>query len=287
MTTLTAPITPAHRAARPVPRPQLVRAFATLSRRRLALSAATPREVLVPLLTPILFALVIAPAIAKMSGGSPGGIDYKTFVAVGTVGLLVPLSCTFAGIGVIVDRESGARRDLIAAPIPRSLLVLGNLAVALAVSGLQVGALLLATLLSGAHFAASATGVVWFVTTTVLFAAGSYAVAETLAHRMRTQEEFVGAAPALALLPWFFAGSLFPLAALPAGLAGVAKVFPLTHALAVMRYGLVDPRGQGLHDIWGMSNTTIEAPLSMAVVASFAVGMTAIAIRVFARAAVR
>jgi hypothetical protein len=64
-------------------------------------------------------------------------------------------------------------------------------------------------------------------------------------------------------------------------------VFPLTHALAVMRYGLVDPRGQGLHDIWGMSNTTVEALLSMAVVAVFAVGMTAIAIRVFARAAVR
>src|SRR5881392_3763170 len=39
-------------------------AFVTLARRRFALSAHTPREIVVPLLTPILFADVIAPALA-------------------------------------------------------------------------------------------------------------------------------------------------------------------------------------------------------------------------------
>src|SRR5262249_50075929 len=63
---------------------------------------------------------------------------------VGTVGLLIPLTCTFAGIGVIVDRAGGARRELLAAPIPRSLIVLGNMAVAIAISVLQITALILA-----------------------------------------------------------------------------------------------------------------------------------------------
>src|SRR2546429_9183894 len=94
-------------------------AFATLARRRLSLSAHTPREILVPLLTPILFADVIAPALAK-SMSSNGGVDYLTFVAVGTIGLLVPLSCVLGGIGMIVHRESGAPRDLLAAPVSRS-----------------------------------------------------------------------------------------------------------------------------------------------------------------------
>src|SRR5947208_1442568 len=84
-------------------------ALMTFARRRFALSARTPREIVVPLLTPILFALVIAPALATMVS-SANGLDYKTYVAVGTVGLLVPLSCMFAGIGVIVDREQRARR---------------------------------------------------------------------------------------------------------------------------------------------------------------------------------
>lgn len=73
---------------------------------------------------------------------------------------------------------------------------------------------------------------------------------------------------------------------LPAGLTVVAKVFPLTHALALMRYGLVDPNGTGLHDIWNMSNTTLEAGLSLAVVAGFAAALTAIAVRAFKRSAV-
>jgi hypothetical protein len=54
-----------------------------------------------------------------------------------------------------------------------------------------------------------------------------------------------------------------------------------------MRYGLVDRSGTGLHDIWNMSNTTVEAALSLAVVAVFAALLTAVSIRVFTRRAVQ
>ena len=262
-------------------------ALATLARRRLALSARTPREVIVPLINPVLFAVVLAPALAAIAGTRHNGIDYMSFVAVGTVGLLVPISCMFAGIGVVVDRESGARRDLLAAPIARPLIVLGNMAVALLVSGLQLAVLMLAVRARGAQFTLSASGVAWFTGGSVLLAITMYAMAEILANRVHSQEEYVGAVPAIAILPYFFAGSLFPLGALPAGLAAFAKVLPLTHVLALARYGLVDRRGAGLRDIWNMSNTTEMAALSLAVVAVFAVGLTALAMRVFSRAAVR
>src|SRR5947199_4009256 len=91
--------------------------LATLTKRRFALSARTPREIIVPLMTPILFSVVIAPALAKVTGAIRG-IDYMSFVAIGTVGLLVPINCMFAGVALIVDRESGARRALLAAPFP-------------------------------------------------------------------------------------------------------------------------------------------------------------------------
>ena len=67
---------------------------------------------------------------------------------------------------------------------------------------------------------------------------------------------------------WFLAGSLFPIQASPGFLAGFAKVLPLTHALALMRYGLLDRHATGLHDIWGMTNATGMATLSLAVVAA-------------------
>jgi ABC-2 type transport system permease protein len=237
-------------------------------------------------MTPILFSVVIAPALAKVTG-AVRGLDYMSFVAIGTVGLLVPISCMFAGIGVIVDRESGARRDLLAAPVPRSLIVFGNLAVALFVSALQVAAVIGAAVLRGAQFHASATGAAWFAAAAVALAVTMYGGAEALANRIPKQEEYVGLVPAVAIVPWFFAGSLFPIVALPGWLAGFAKVLPLTHALALMRYGMLDTKGAGLHDIWGMSNPTAMAFLSLAVVAGYAVLLLSLSVRVFSHAAVK
>ena len=262
-------------------------ALSTLARRRFELPARTPRQILVPLLTPIFFALIEAPALQSALGGLGTHVDYTTFVAVGTVGLLVPLTTIFAGLSVIVDRDSGAQPELLAAPVPRSLLVLGNLIVALGLSALQVAVLIGAATAYGDDFQASATGLLWFVGAAALFAAFMYAVAETLASRIPKQEEYIGATPAVAILPWFFAGALFPISALPGALTAFAKVLPLTHALALMRYGLLGDGGSSLHDIWGMGSTTGEAFLSLAVVGLFAAAFTALAIRVFTRAALR
>ena len=286
MTTVTAPAAGTRLAVLPPERrTSRLAAFATLSRRRFALSAHTPREILVPLLTPILFADVIAPALAKSMTRT--GVDYLSFVAVGTIGLLVPLSCVLGGIGMIVDRESGAQRDLLAAPVPRSMMLLGNLSVAVAIAGFQVVALIAAAVARGATFSTAASGMAWAAAAVVGIAVAMHGVAEILAARLEKQEEYVGAAPPLALVPWFFAGSFFPISAMPAGLTAFAKVLPLTHALAVMRYGLVDHRGTALRDIWGMQSTAAMAFLSMAVVAAFAALTLVVSNRVFTRSAIR
>jgi ABC-2 type transport system permease protein len=274
-------------AVRAPQRPRVASALATLARRRFALTARNPRQIAVPLLTPILFAVVIAPALKAALGGLRTNIDYTAFVSVGTVGLLVPLATTFAGLSVIVDRDSGAQRELLAAPVPRALLVLGNLAVVLLLCAFQVVVLVAVAALRGADFHASVSGAAWFAAAAVLFAGLMYGIAETLASRIARQEEYIGATPVIAILPWFFAGALFPIGALPGALTAFAKLLPLTHAMALMRYGLADPRGTGLHDIWGMSNTTAEAWLSLAVVVAFAALLLVVAVRAFTRAAVR
>jgi len=281
-TTLTAPLTD-----RIGTRGNRVPALATLTRRRFALTARTPRELFVPLLTPILFAVVIAPALGRTIGSFQPGIDYMTFVAIATAGLLVPLNTMFSGIGVIVDRETGARRDMLAAPIPRSLVVFGNLAVAFAITALQVVALVVAAVLRGAQFHTTPAEALWFVGGAGFLAIGMYGVAETLANRTPKVEEYIAATPAIAIVPWFFAGSLFPVKALPVGLAWFARFLPLTHALALMRYGLLDRRATGLRDIWGVHDPTVMATLSLLVMVVFAAALTVISVRTFTRAAVR
>ena len=257
--------------------------LATLARRRFRLTARTPRELVVPLLTPILFALVIAPALHEALHTDA---SYEAFVALGTVGLLIPLNTMFAGLGVIVDRETGAQRELLAAPIRRALLVLGNLVVAFAVTALQVVVLIAAAIARGIDFNASGAGVLWFVAAGALFTVGMYGAAEVLAGRVPKQEEYIARVPAIAIVPWFLAGSLFPITAMPAALTWIAKLLPLTHALAVMRYGLLGDRA-GLDHIWGMGNATAMAALSTTVLAAFALVLTVVSVRAFTRRALR
>ena len=267
-------------------RTSLVRALWTLASRRAALTAHNPRQIAVPLVGPALLALVVAPALKVATGGLHSNIDYTSFVGVGAVGLVVPLSCVFAGLSVIVDRHSGAQRELLAAPVPRGLLVLGNLLVAIGLSVLQVTVLVGLSAIRGGQFHVTATGVAWFVAAALLFTVFMYGLAETIASRVKKQEDYIGAVPAVAILPFFLAGALFPIAAMPGAMTAIAKVLPLTHALALLRYGFVDPSGKGLHDIWGMGNITVEAWLSLAVVALFAAALTAVSIRAFTRSAV-
>ena len=276
--------------AQPAAAPQQIptgRALRTIAGRRVALTAHNPRQIAVPLVGPALLALVVAPALKAATGGLNSHIDYTSFVGVGAVGLVVPLTCIFAGLSVLVDRHSGAQRELLAAPVPRAFLVLGNLIVAIALSALQVAVLIGLSAVRGGHFHITGAGVAWFVGAALLFTIFMYGLAETIASRVAKQEDYIGATPAVAVLPFFLAGALFPIAAMPGALTALAKALPLTHALALMRYGFVDPHGTGLHDIWGAHNPATEAWLSLAVVAAYALAFTAIAVRTFTRASVK
>ncbi len=262
-------------------------AVLTLARRRAMLTASNPRQIAVPLLGPALLALILAPALKKATGGLHSHIDYTSFVGVGAVGLVIPLSSVFAGLSVIVDRHTGAHRELLAAPIPRAFMVLGNLIVALGLAALQALVVVGLSALRGGVFHITAAGIAWFLGASLLFTVFMYGLAETVASHVSKEEDYVGATPVLAILPFFFAGALFPISAMPGALTAIAKVMPLTHGLALLRYGFIDPSGRGLHDIWGMHNVTAEAWLSLAVVAIYAVALTAIAIRAFERSAVK
>jgi ABC-2 type transport system permease protein len=261
-----------------------VSAITTPTFRRLALTVRTPRSLVAPLLTPVLFALVIAPALANTVASPGQRTTYMTFIALATAGLLIPLNCMFSGIGVIVDRQQGAMRELLVAPIRRSSIVFGNLMAALAITALQLAVLIGASALRGAQYETSGR-ILWFVAAALLFAVVMYGMAEILATRVPSTEEYVGVLPAIAIVPFFFGGSLFPITSLPHWLAEVAKVLPLTHALALFRYGITSTSGdQALHNIWGMHSAGAMALLSTGVVALYAMVILGVAIRLFTKA---
>jgi ABC-2 type transport system permease protein len=235
-------------------------------------------------MNPVLFSLVLAPALANTVASPAGRTAYMTFLALATVGLLIPLNALFSGIGVVVDRQQGAMRELLVAPIRRSSIVLGNLVAALAITALQIVVLIVLSAARGAIYTRG-LHVLWFVAAALIFSILMYSVAEILATRLPSAEAYTGALPVVAIVPFFFAGSLFPITALPNWLEAIAKVLPLTHALALFRYGLTPVSGaQALHNIWGMTNIPVMAGLSMGVIAAYTLLAFEGAIRLFAKA---
>jgi ABC-2 type transport system permease protein len=207
-----------------------------------------------------------------------------TFVALSTAGLLIPLNCLFSGLGVIVDRQQGAMRELLVAPIRRSSIVFGNLVAALLLTAFQVVVLIALSVARGATYTTDLR-TLWFVAAAVVFSVLVYGLAEILTVRLPSPVEYIGAVPALAIVPFFFAGSLFPITALPNWLDAVAKILPLTHALALFRYGMTGPSGvTALHNIWGLHSASTMAILSMAVLVLYALVLVNGAIRLFTKA---
>ena len=195
---------------------------------------------LVPLLTPVLFALVVAPALANAVASPAQRTTYMTYIALATAGLLIPLNCMFSGLGVVVDRQHGALRELLVAPIRRSSIVAGNLVAAIATTACRspcssrprrCGA---RTTRPDPTSCGSPERSCSSVVT--------YGLAEIMAARLPSAEAYTGGSRHR------HRAVLLRRLAVPdhvaAELAGrMAKVLPLTHALALFRYGLTPANG--------------------------------------------
>jgi ABC-2 type transport system permease protein len=251
--------------------------------RRLALNIRSPRSVAIPLLAPFLFAMVVAPALGNTLAAPGQHKTYMTFVALAAAGLLIPVNCMFAGLGVLADRQSGAMRELLVAPIRRGSIVIGNLLAALVITAVQVTVLILGATARGAQFEVG-RHILWLIIAAIAFAVFAYGLAEIFATRISNAEEYTALVPPIAIVPFFFAGTLYPITSLPTWLADVAKALPLTHAVALFRYGLTGQGAQALHNTWGSGDVSSMALLSLGVVVAYALAALGLAMRLFAKA---
>jgi ABC-type polysaccharide/polyol phosphate export permease len=154
----------------------------------------------------------------------------------------------------------------------------------LVITLVQVALIVVLGRLRGAHFHTSLTRLPWFILAAALLCLFAYGLAETLALRVGRQEAYGPLIPAIGVTPYFLSGALYPLSILPTGLQQVAYLLPWTHAVALMRYGLMDGTPSGLTDIWHNGSEPLAATLSLVVLVVMAAGSLVLATRVFARA---
>ena len=257
--------------------------LSAIYRRRVAVATKTVGGLVGLTITPVLWILIVAPALADALGGFSSDIDYYTFVAVAQVALIIPFTSMFSGVVDIVDKEFGILREMLAAPIPRASIPIGNALAVLSIALVQVALIIGLAVLRGAEFETSLAGVLWFLGASSFLSLITYGIAETLALIVGRTEAYGPLIPAVGVTPWFLAGALFPISVLPAGVEHLVRALPWTHALALMRYGLMEGTDSGLTNIWHMDSAPLMAALSMATLAGMAVVSLAVAVQVFYR----
>ena len=75
---------------------------------------------------PLLWVLVLAPALDTALGSFNPQVDYYTYVALAQVAFLIPFTSMFSGINVIVDKDFGVLRETLVAPVFRAAIPLAN-----------------------------------------------------------------------------------------------------------------------------------------------------------------
>ena len=257
--------------------------LATLYRRRLHVATKLVPGLIGLMVTPVLWILVIAPSLDAALGSFNPNVNYFTFICLSQVAFIVPFTSMFSGINVIVDKDFGILREFLVAPVSRPAITLGSAFAVLTIALVQVVLMIGLAIARGAEFNTSATGVLWFLAAVSLLSLSTYAIAEILALVVARQEAYGPLIPAVGVTPWFLSGSLFPLSFLPNGVRQFSLVLPQTHALALMRYGMMENIDPGLHDIWHTGSELGMALLSLLVLATFATALLFIDTRVFKR----
>jgi ABC-2 type transport system permease protein len=258
--------------------------ISVLYRRRLAVTTRTISGIVGQIATPLLWILLVAPALDAALGGFDPTIDYYTYVAVGQVAFLVPFTAMFSGLNVIIDRDFGITRELVVAPLGRGAITIANALGVLTIALVQVALIVGLAAARGAELRSSVTGVLWFTAAASLLTLTMYGVAEVLAQRVRRQEAYGPLIPAVGVTPWFLSGALFPIGVLPAGIEQLTVLSPWTHAVAVLRYGMMQGSEPGLAAIWHLDSDPAMAALSTAVLALFAFTTLRLAVAAFDRA---
>jgi ABC-2 type transport system permease protein len=261
-------------------------ALATLYRRRLAVALENPIAIVSQLLLPVLWVLVVGPALAAAFGGFARDLDYFTYVAVGQIVFVIPFSAMFAGLVVIADRDYGILRELLVAPIRRAIIPIANIGAVLTVAIGQLALIVVLSIIRGAHFHTTPPRLTLALIAAALLSITTYGFAELLAYRIRQPQIFGTLIPAIGATPYALCGAIYPLATLPAGVKQFALILPWTHCVAVLRYGLMGGPASGLQAIWHLHSQLAMALLSLGVLLAFAALTVGLALRAFGRATV-
>ena len=227
------------------------------------------------LIQPFIFLFILGTGLSALTSGSTGGVDIRTFMFPGILAMSLLFTALFSAASIVWDREFGFLREMLVAPVWRGSIVIGKCFGGATVAVLQ-GVLVVAVApLVGVPY--SLTMILGIIGLQLLLAFTLTSFGLMIAVRIKQIQSFMAVTQMLVMPLYFTSGALFPISHLPAWLAVLNRLDPLTYAITPMRhvvFGQLDisPAARRILDpgiMWG--SWTVPPWLDVAIV--FAIGL--------------
>jgi ABC-2 type transport system permease protein len=222
---------------------------------------------------PLLFLFALGSGLDSVVAGD---VDLKTFIYPGVLCMSVMFTAIFSAASIVWDREFGFLREMMVAPVRRSSIVIGKCLGGATVASLQ-GVLLiaLAPLVDVPYSVPLILGVFGLM---LLLAFALTAFGVMVAVRIKQMQSFMGVSQMVVMPMFFISGALFPVSGLPAWLAFLNRLDPITYAVDPMRK-LVFARLDIA--VGGVTWFGWRVPAALEVLMVFALGLVMLAIAIW------
>lgn len=192
----------------------------------------TRTRILSSFIQPVLFLFVLGYGMSTLVG-TTAGFTFKKFVFPGIVAMSVVMTAIFSAISIVWDREFGFLREMLVAPVNRASLVVGKTLGGASIATVQGTIMLALAPLIGVRL----TPVLVFevIGLELLMAIGMTTFGVFVASRIQRIEGFQVVMQLLLFPMLFLSGAIYPLKGLPAWLAVITRVNPLTYAVDPLR----------------------------------------------------
>ena len=210
-----------------------LRAIKVVWKRELIRFSRDRLRILTSLIQPFLFLFVLGTGLSSLARAGTHGLNYRTFVYPGVLCLAVMFTAMFSAASIVWDREFGFLREMMVAPVRRSSIVLGKCFGGATVAAFQGLIVIAIAPLVGVPYQLGLILEIFALLLLLAFAITAFGM--MAAARVNQMQSFM-ALMQMAVMPMFFiSGALFSVAALPAWLAVLNRIDPLTYAVEPMR----------------------------------------------------
>lgn len=190
-------------------------------------------QIVASLGTPLMYLGVLGfglgPVFRRAGEGS-----YLQFVAPGVIGMTVLFTAMFSGIAMLWDRQFGFLKETLVAPVPRVQVMIGRTLGGASVAVLQGTIIFVVTLIAGFRPAGVFAVLLAFLLI-ILIAVVFSALATAIGSTLKEMAGFQMVMNFLVMPMWFLSGALYPLQGLPAVLAVLTRIDPLTYGIDGVR----------------------------------------------------